>query len=101
MIERRENFRLALEPREAFGVGSHRRREHLEGDRPFQVRVGRFVALAHATGANLTDDFVDAVARAWSEGHLAGDYRLTRMRAPYAEAINPFHRVLSRGVNRR
>ena len=43
MIELRQDFRFALEAREALGVARHRGRQHLDCDVALQVRIGRAV----------------------------------------------------------
>ena len=75
MIERREHFRLALKPGQAFGIGRHGRREHLEGDGPFQVRVGGPVDLAHPARADHREDFVGADPGARGEAHVPWEVR--------------------------
>jgi hypothetical protein len=60
MIERGEDFGFALEAREAFGIGGHGRGKHLEGNGPFQVRVGGLVDLAHPAHADLGGNFINA-----------------------------------------
>ena len=52
MIQRREHFGFALEPRQPIRVAGHRGRQHLDRDRPLQVAVGRAIHLAHAARAD-------------------------------------------------
>jgi hypothetical protein len=68
MVERGEDFRFALKPREAIGIASHRGGQHHDRHRPLQTAVGHAIHLAHAAGADLRGDFVDAEASAESEG---------------------------------
>ena len=60
MIERGEDFGLALEPRQPLSVLGHVGRQHLEGDLALQRRVLGPVDLAHAAGAQEGEDFVGA-----------------------------------------
>ena len=68
MIERREDFRFALEAGEPLGIRRDRGRQDLDGDLALQLRVGRPIHLAHPACADLGGDFVGAEARAGSEG---------------------------------
>ena len=68
MIQRGEHFRFALEARESIGITGQRRRQDLDRDLALQPRVGRPIHLPHAALADLGGDFVDAEARAGSEG---------------------------------
>ena len=72
MVEGREHFGFALKPREPFGVSGDRRRQNLDRDLAFQLRVGRPIDLAHATRADGGNDFVRAKTGAGSEGKTAG-----------------------------
>ena len=75
MVEGREDFGFALKAREAIGIAGHRGGQHLDRDRPLQIRVGRAIDLAHAAGADLRGDFVDAEAGAGGKGQgCAGLY---------------------------
>ncbi len=47
-----DRLRLALEPLLPLGVGGHVRGQDLDGDRPLQPGVGRFVDLTHAARAD-------------------------------------------------
>jgi hypothetical protein len=51
MIERREDLGLALKSRQPIRIVSHRWRQHLDRDLPFQIGVDGTIDLAHATGA--------------------------------------------------
>ena len=64
MVQCGEGLRFTVEPRQALGVGSNRRGQHLDGDLPRQVGVRCAIHLAHPTGADLGGDFVRAEARA-------------------------------------
>ena len=72
MVESREHFGFALKTREPVRIAGDRRGEHLDRHRPFQIAVGRAVDFAHAAGADLRGDFVDADTRAGGEGQTAG-----------------------------
>ena len=74
MIQRGEHFRFALKAREPIGVAASDGGQHLDRDLAFQLGVGRAIHLAHAAGADLRGDFVDAEASAGSEGQVA-DYK--------------------------
>jgi hypothetical protein len=67
VIQRREHFRFALEPRQPFGITGDGRRQHLQRDLPLQVGVGRAIHLAHAAFAQQRDDVVGAKARSPDE----------------------------------
>ena len=67
MIERREDFRFALESGEPIGIRGDRGRQHLDGDLALQVGVGRPIHLTHPADADLGGDFIGAEARAGSE----------------------------------
>ena len=60
MIQRRERLRLALEPRQAFGVGGERVRQDLDRDLAAERRVRRPIHLAHPAFADRRGDFVGA-----------------------------------------
>ena len=62
MRQRGDGVRLALEAREPIGIGRKRRGQDLDGDLAPQFRVARAIDLAHATGTDRRDDFVDAEA---------------------------------------
>ena len=64
MIERRQHFGFALEAREAIRVAGNRRRQHLDGDRPFQVAVGGAIDLTHTPRTDLRGDVVGTEAGA-------------------------------------
>ena len=70
MVERGEHFGFALKPREAIRIRRHGLGQNLEGDLPFQVRVGRLVDLAHTPHADLGSDFIWAEAGAWQKSHV-------------------------------
>ena len=66
MVQRGEDFRFALKPREPIVIRRERRRQNLDGDLTLQLRVGRPIHLPHAAFADLGGDFVDAEAGAGS-----------------------------------
>ncbi len=72
MVEGREHFGFALKARQAIRIAGHRGGQHLDRHRPLQIAVGRAIDLAHAAGADLRGDFVDAEAGAGSEGQTVG-----------------------------
>jgi hypothetical protein len=57
MIERRQQTRFTLEASEPVGVAREGIGEGFERDVAAEPRVARAVDLAHATGADLRDDF--------------------------------------------
>ena len=57
------------EPLAALRIGDEGRGQDLECDTAVQARIGGFVDLAHAAGAEPRDDFVRTKARAAVEGH--------------------------------
>ena len=62
MLQRRDGLRFALEALLHLRVGDPMRRQHFDRDGARQTRVGGFVDLAHAAGADGSDDFVRAEA---------------------------------------
>jgi hypothetical protein len=64
VIKRRSRSRFTLEPSQSIGIGGKRRRQYLDRDVALQARVARTIHLAHAAGADLTDDLVRAKAGA-------------------------------------
>ena len=60
MIQRREDFGLALKARQSVGISGKRGRQDLDGDLTFQLRVRRPIHLAHTAFADRRGDFVDA-----------------------------------------
>jgi hypothetical protein len=69
MVQGGEHFRLALKTGEPIGVTRERRRQDLDRDLAFQPGIGGPIYLPHPAFADLLGDFVDAEARARSEGH--------------------------------
>ena len=69
MIERREDFRFALESREAFAIVGDIGGQDLDRHFALQLRIARAIDLAHAAGAELADDFVHADPLTRGEGH--------------------------------
>ena len=72
MVQGREHFRFALKPREPIVVGGERWWQDLDRDLALQLGIGGPIDFAHASGADLRGDLVDAEARAWTEGQTAG-----------------------------
>ena len=71
MIERGEDLRFALEPRETIGIARECVRQDLQRDVAIELRVARAIDLAHAAGTERRDDFVEAESRADGERHVA------------------------------
>ena len=68
MIERRQDFGLALETRDAIGVSSEDVEDHLHGDLAAQPRIARAIHLAHTSGAEYREDLVRAEPCAGGNG---------------------------------
>ena len=62
MGQRRDGMCLALEARQAIGIGRKLHRQDFERNLATQFRVARAIDLAHATGTDRRDDLVDADA---------------------------------------
>jgi hypothetical protein len=71
-------FGLTLEPGQPVRVSNNRSRQHLDGDRPLQVGVGGLVDLAHATHADLGDNFIRAKEGTRSQGQFVWIMRAER-----------------------
>ena len=69
VIQRCEEPRLPLQPRETFRVGGESRRKSLDRDLAPQPRVPRPIDLAHPARAERSEDLVRAVLRAGRERH--------------------------------
>ena len=67
MIERGEDLRLSLEPREPVRVRRERIRQHLQGIVPLERRVMGAPDLAHPALANQGGDFIGAEATAGAD----------------------------------
>jgi hypothetical protein len=71
MVERRQHFGFALEPRQPLGVRRDGRGQHLDGDLALQPRVGRAIHLAHAACPERAEHLVDADALSGRQRHRA------------------------------
>ena len=69
MIQRGEDFRLTLKPRQPTDVSGNSRRQNLDRDLALQVGVRRAIHLPHPAHANLGNDFIRAEAGAGAERH--------------------------------
>ena len=69
MGQRRDGLRFAVEARLHIGTVCPVGREHLDGDRAVQPRVGRLVDFTHAARADERDDFVRTEACSGIQGH--------------------------------
>ena len=67
MVQRGEDLGFALKTRQPIGIRRQRRRDDLDGDFALQPRVRRAIDLAHAAGADLRNDFVEAEPSAGCE----------------------------------
>ncbi len=64
-----DGLRFAFEPCQGARIVRQRLGQDLDGDIAIQLGVAGAVDLAHATFAELADDFVGAETRAWGKGH--------------------------------
>jgi hypothetical protein len=69
MVQRRQRFRFALEPREPLGIRREYLRQDLDRDLAVEPGVTGAVDLAHPTGTEQREDFVRAEATARFERH--------------------------------
>ena len=74
MVEGREDFGFALEPRQAIRIASHRGWQDLDRDLAAEARIGGAVDGAHATFTDLCGDLIDAESRAGSQAQMCRDY---------------------------
>src|SRR5207247_306041 len=84
MIQRRQQLRLALEPRDAFGILSEQRGETLDGDTATEAGVACPIDFAHAACADSGLNFVGTDPRAGFDGHV----RWTGIIGPIASTPN-------------
>ena len=75
MRQRRDRFRLSLEPGQRVGIGRDGRRKDLDRDVAVQLRIPRAVDLPHTASAQRRKDLVGAETCAEGEGHCVVDYR--------------------------
>ena len=90
MVERGEDFGLALEARQPLGIARHRLRQYLDCDRALQIGVRRPIHLSHPALADLGGDFIRAEAGAGREGHDRAVVRIIEenRRASWSPAIS-------------
>jgi hypothetical protein len=69
MIERREDLRFALKPREAIRIVRQRGREDFDGDVATELRIARAIDLAHPAGADGGEDLVRSKSSSGTERH--------------------------------
>ena len=69
MVQRGQELRFALEPREVFGITRNRVRKHLDGDVAIERGIVRPVDLAHTACAKQGGDFIRAEAGTEGERH--------------------------------
>jgi hypothetical protein len=67
MVQRCEDFCLALEASEMVRIARDRRRQHFESHLTFQVGIGRAIHLAHPACSEWGDHFIRTEANAWGE----------------------------------
>ena len=70
MVQRRQDLRLAPEPREPIRIERERFRKDLQRDVTAQVGVSRPIHLAHSAFAYLRNDFIRADPLAEAQGHV-------------------------------
>ena len=88
MVQRREQPRLALQPRDPIRIVRQRRRQNLDGDFTMQPRVERTIDLAHATGVQRSEDAI------CSELESGRHRRCSASRCRGVESCQPFDRRL-------
>ena len=69
MVQRRQDLRFPLEPREAIGIIGERLRQNFQCDIATEPRVPRLVDLAHAARADWREDLIGTEAGAAGERH--------------------------------
>jgi hypothetical protein len=57
VIQRRQRFRLALEPHQPIGIAGERFRQHLQRDVAIEFAVARPIHLAHSACPERAEDF--------------------------------------------
>jgi hypothetical protein len=72
MVQRGQDLGFAMEAREAIGIRGDGCRQQLDGDLPFQPRVGGAIDLAHAALAEQGGHFVRTQASARRDRHRPG-----------------------------
>ena len=79
VIERGEELRFAMQPREPLGIGGEQLRQHLQRDVATELRIAGAIHLSHAAGAEGGLDLVWTEASAGRERHelkwMRPDYR--------------------------
>ena len=71
VVEGGEDARLALEPRDALGVGDEGLGQGLQRDVAAQVRLVRPIDFAHAALTDEGQDFVDSELSSWRQWHAS------------------------------
>ena len=87
VIERRQNLRLAFEPREPVEIVGEEFGEDLQRDVAIELRVTRAIHLAHPTGTKGGKDFVRAESSTEDESQKAAAADYTFMEAAVARAL--------------
>ncbi len=82
MGQRGDRQRLALESRQAIGIGGKRLRQHLDGDVALQLGIARAVHVAHAARADVRSDLVGADDGSRLETHEGNRLYAPHFRAP-------------------
>jgi len=75
MVQRGEDFRFTLKPRKTIDIACHLVRQHLDGDRTFEVGVSGVVDLAHPAHTDLRAYLIGPDARPALQRHCLGILR--------------------------
>ena len=88
MVQRREHFRLALQPGHPLGIVGKRVGQHLDRNVALEPGVVGAIHLSHSACANLRQDFIRADTRALNEHYWAGcQLRITLIGAAAGASI--------------
>ncbi len=94
MVEARERLRLALEPRQAFRVPRHRRRQHFDRDLTTKPRVARSIDFAHPSNPKGGQQLVLPESSPWCQhASVSRANCATNARQGTAECAYPNRRV--------
>ena len=85
MVQRREQPRFALQPRDPIRIARERRRQHLDGDLPMQPRIERTIHLAHATGVQRTEDAISPELESGRQRRAPGQRSSRRAESCHAD----------------
>ncbi len=88
VIQGRDHFRFALEPREACRIGSKRLRQDLDRDLALEPRIAGPIHLPHAAGADLRGNFIRTKPGASGQGHAAEGNSSVATESPLHQSDN-------------